>query len=343
MLVRMLVMGVACLLCWTPGSEARAQTATQIVDQVNAFRFFTIRRHNDTHGAEGVFDDYRRAWLRRQTSHVRVGANGRASLSDTPICGDSDGYGSSAAGCGRRFTARAQVTPVYAEDSYNGANIEETGAVAYFGYEYLKSDDVFLGLGFSTAVSDITNNAGQGIQVDATDYAGHFIGGYQLNDDHMIAWNITYVYSSNDTTRNNTITGHFTTHTALVTGVWYTDVDLTETAYVSFGLDYTLQISTGDDYIESDGTVQSGVDEWQGDFTGSAMFVQGFEDAEAFARLGVSISTLNDVDRRVDIPVEVGGSIALTDTIALTGAIGGTILIPDFHELRGIARLTGRF
>src|SRR5262245_61195600 len=336
--------GVAALLAC--GGRAEAQSAQELFNQVSDYRFFTVRRHNDIQGVESVFDDYRKFWLSPRSSKILVGADGRNRPADMPVCSDPGTYGydpSLVKLCGSRHVVRAHSTVSAATDGQNGADIRGIGNLTYLGYEYLVSSDLFLGGGVSGAASTIDNKAGQGLKVGVNEFAAHVLGGYRI-DDFLFAGNISLVRSAHNSTRAGNITGSFGANTMFLTVVGYQYVPLTRTAYVSLGLDYTLQIMHGSNFTESDGTlIQFRTDvkqQYQGDFTGSALFVQPLANAELFAKIGATFSVVNPPDRFVDVPVDVGGAIRLTDSVALTGSVGATFLLSDFTEWRGSLRLT---
>ena len=310
---------------------------------------FAVRRHTDIQGVESVFDDYRKNWLRRQHSGIRLGDAGN-SPDDTPICGDSSlgGYAPDrVTSCGSGHVTRAFSTGLHARDRKDGADIRETGGMSYLGYEHLVSNNFFLGFGASGLGSAINNRAGEGMKADVAEVAGHLLGGYRINDNNMLAWNLTFVRSAHDVTRGGNITSKFDTNSVFLNGVWFTNVALTKTAYVSFGLDYTLQFTLGEDIIESNGIKQGRFppvrEQWQGDFTGSALFVQPLDKAELFARIGVTVSVLNVPSRSVDMPIDVGAAIRITDNLAFVGSVGSTYLFSNYTEARGTARVIGRF
>ena len=336
---------VATVVLWNDGTHA--QSTETLFRQLNDFRMFTVRRHTDAQVIDLVFDDYRKNWLRRQNSTIRLGDRS-TSLDDMPVC-DNSGPAGYLGGkeCGNGFVARAFATGLAAQDRKNGADIRETGGLAYVGYEYLVSNDFFLGVGFSGLGSTINNRAGQGLKADVTEYAGHLLGGYRINDSNMLAWNITYVRSANSTTRNGNITADFGTDSIFLNGVWFRNIPLTGSAFVSLGLDYTLQFTIGQEVVESNGVSFGrfpGIKEqYQGDFTGSALFVQPLDRAELFARAGLTWRVLNAPNRTVDVPLDVGAAVRITDKVAFVGSVGATYLFPHLGELRGNVRLTGRF
>ena len=330
-------------------SSVRAQTAQTLFSQITDYRFFTSRRQNDVMGVESVFDDYRKNWLSRSSSTIQLGLDSRNPQSDTPACVDSSiGTVSKEAGtlCGNGHVVRGDTSFFAAKDTRNGGDIREGGNLSYVGYENMLTNNLFLGSGVSGAVSEIKNNAGQGVNVGVAELTGHLIGGYKIGNDDMVLWNVSYARSFQET-RRGSVTGDFNTYSVLVTGVWYHNVMLTQTAYVSLGLDYTLEITRGGNFVESDGTVHAGLyrtsRQWQGDFTPSALFVQPFKDGELFARIGANIDTLNTKNpRQVDVPIDIGGSFRLNNRFVLTSSLGTTLARSDYSDVRAMLRITGR-
>jgi hypothetical protein len=318
------------------------------MSQITDYRFFTSRRQNDVMGVESVFDDYRKNWLNRSNSTVQVGLDSRNPQADTPACLDSKIATDSKeamALCGNGHVVRGHTSFVAAKDTKNGGDIREVGNLTYLGYENLVSNNLFLGAGISGAASNIRNNAGQGVNVGVAELVGHLIGGYRITNNDMFLWNLSYGRSSQDT-RRGAVIGNFAMDSTFITGVWYHNVQLTQTAYVSLGLDYTLEIMHGGQFTESDGTYHPGLykitRQWQGDFTPSALFVQPFKDGEVFARIAANIDTLNVRNpRQVDVPIDIGGSLRINNRFVFTGSLG-TTLRSDYSDVRAIFRVTGR-
>lgn len=344
------ISSVACVAAELIASgSVQAQTAQALMSQVTDYRFFTSRRHTDVMGVESVFDDYRKNWLNRGNSDVQLGLASRNPQSNTPACVDSriaTDTREAAALCGNGHVVHGQTAFFAAKDTRNGGDIREVGNLSYAGYENLVSNNLFLGAGISGAASNIKNKAGQGLNVDVAELAGHLIGGYRINNDNMFLWNISYARSLQDT-RRGSVTGNFGMNSLLLTGVWYHNVMLTQTAYVSLGLDYTLQITHGGEFTESDGTMHAGLfkttRQWQGDFTPSALFVQPFKSGELFVRLGANIDTLNAKNpRSIDVPIDIGGSFRVSDRFVLTSSLGTTLARADYSDVRAMFRITGR-
>jgi hypothetical protein len=334
--------------------QTQAQSAKQLFDQISTHRLNSLRRHNDIQGVEAVFDDYRRRWLQRQNSGVLIGRAAHEAGADTPVCGGS--YFSakqqgSAKLCGNGHLARAHSSVFYGRDNHKGARIRETGNISYIGYEHLVSNRFFLGFGVSGGRSTINNRSGDGAKLDVTEYAGHLLGGYRINDSNMIVWNLTGIRSDNDWTQSGNVTGSYRTDGIFATGAWYKNVQLTETAYVSLGLDYTLQIAWDRSVVGHDDVLRRTRGDkggkGRGDFTTSALFLQRYDTTELFARFGVTFTPISFVgyteDRPVDAHIDVGWSARLSETTAITGAVGTSFRNSEDTELRGTLRIVGRY
>ncbi|MEL6818936.1 MAG: hypothetical protein AAFU69_10090 [Pseudomonadota bacterium] len=308
------------------------------------YRFYATRRHNDIQGVEAVFDDYRRGWLNRYNSEILVGANPNKHQSDIPFCSRSANnldQRMNRTNCGSGHVVRSNIVGFTAD---NEGETKETGGIGYLGYEYMFSDRFFLGVGstFSKTNIDHTSN-GHTLDIKTQDVALHLLGGYRFQNESMAAWNVSYVRGNDDIVRDDTVTGDVTYNTVQVTGVWYKNFDIRPDLHMNLGIDYTLQIFGSDKFTESNGIERKVPSIWRGDFTTSLLFTKDFEGAEAFARLGSSFEALNPSDQSFDFTADLGGSVALTDKIALTGSVGGMLRTNGYQELRGTARIASKF
>ncbi len=325
-----------------------AFSGNAVVEEYGGFRTITIRRHNDIEGAEAVFDDYRRNWFRQGFSGVRVGDGSLDETPDMPRCNkhhSGSGAVHNRINCGSNHIFRMNVTGIVASDEFT-ASTNEVGGLAYLGYEYLFDNDAFLGLGFSYSQSDIDSSF-RGDRLDATarDYGAHFVGGYRFPHDIGVAWNISAVRTDDDLTRNGSITSDLEATSAMISGVVFQKRDLTENTYISYGLDYTfLGVFGAGTVTDSSATVQdTGINNPRGDFTGSLLLVHTLDEGEVFARLGSTAEVILATDRWIDATLDLGGSYNLTDSVALTGTIGGTYRKSDYFSGRAGLRLVGKF
>ncbi len=308
------------------------------------YRMINMRRHNDIQGVESVYDDYRRGWLKRFNSKIRLGREAGADA-DTPYCSDlDDGRAGAAKVCGGGHVFRLNATGFAATDDRD-ADTTDVGAITYAGYEYVFSNDMFLGLGLTYGVSSIEHKTpGARLEVDTADLGFHFLGGYDFGQGTMLAWNITYVIAEDDTTRNGGITGSYESEGLMITGVVYHGWNIDEDLFISLGLDYTfLGVYPQSPFIDSSGAAQTVPKRWAGDFTPSALLVQRFDGGEAFARLGVSAELINPTERPVDLTLDLGWSTPVADAAALTGSVGVTSKFAGFYEGRAALKLVTKF
>ena len=321
---------------------ASAQTA--VMAEYGFYRFYALRRHNDIQGVEAVFDDYRRNWLKRYNSEILVGSTPNKHVSDTPHCSHVDELDSgrmNRANCGSGHVFRSNLVGFTAE---NRSETDETGVLAYLGYEHLVSEDLFLGLGFGYGTSQIDHaSAGSTLDVETTDLAVHLLGGYRFENQSMAAWNVSYVDATDDVTRDGNITGSFDSHALLVTGVWYKNWDLTPDRHVSLGIDYTLLNYETEGFIDSSGQKQKVPIQWRGDFTTSLLFTQDYDNGEVFARFGTSFEALRTSAQQLDFTFDLGGSLKVSDGLAVTGSVGTMLREAGFFELHGSSRLLAKF
>lgn len=334
-----------------PSGVAYAQTAP-IINDYAAYRFYTFRRHNDMQGVEAVFDDYRRNWLMRTHSKVRVGGSYDLAHADTPTCSWSKRLSLSGryrANCGNGHVMRAGVNGFVARQ---GSTTDEVGAIGYLGYEHLVSDRFFVGLGATFGSGKIEQRSrGETLDITTKDTGLHLIGAYRLRGQSMLAWNISLLQSDDDLTRNGTITGTHSSRALMVTGVWYKTFDLRRDRRLSLGIDYTLLRYYTGEFVDSSGATQTVPYDWRGDVTVSALLSKDLENGEAFARLGAQIevlhykpgTTFNWVSEFSDASLDIGRSYSLTDKIAFTGTVGAMLRKGGYQELRAGARLTMRF
>ena len=139
----------------------------------NDYRFISIRRHNDIQGVEAVYDDYRRNWLLRYNSDLMIGDRPDRGVADTPRCSSLDGGRMTRVNCGGAHIFRTNLTGIVASDG-DGANTDEIGFLGYVGYEYLFSNDAFLGLGATFGGSRIQHRlGGSSLDVDTFDLGLH--------------------------------------------------------------------------------------------------------------------------------------------------------------------------
>jgi len=234
-------------------APAYAQTA-QVIDDYGAYRFYTLRRHNDMQGVEAVFDDYRRNWLKRSYSTVMLGAGVDRTNADTPNCAWSKRltlYRATRADCGSGHVFRSSLSGFVAKE---GNTTDERGAIGYIGYEHLVSDRLFLGFGATLGTASIDQrSAGETLDVTTNDTGLHLIGGYRFRGPSMMAWNISFIFSDEELTRNGTITGSASTDTLAITGVWDRNYDLRPDRRLSLGIDYTLLNYSGGSFVDSSG------------------------------------------------------------------------------------------
>ncbi|MEL6966599.1 MAG: hypothetical protein AAGM04_04385 [Pseudomonadota bacterium] len=339
--------------------STKSVSAQSLLDEHAFYRFYGLRRHNDIQGVEAVFDDYRRNWLQRYNSQILIGSGVNRGQSDTPYCTmrtAADRSRMTMANCGGAHIFRANVSGFTASDSLDGRTTEETGAIGYLGYEFLVSDDLFIGLGATLGQTSMQHRlGGSRMDVEGRETGAHLVGGYRFKNKSMLAWNISYIMATDDVTRTNnvmlnaiaptpsTVTGSYDSNTIAVTGVWYKSYDLSERARVSLGIDYTLLHVGRSIFFDSNGVRNKVDDQWRGDFTTSLMFTRDFTDGELFFRIGNTFERLNPSHRHVDFTGDIGGSLKLTDTIALTASVGSTFRFDGFSEYRGSARALLKF
>ncbi|WP_305984825.1 hypothetical protein [Roseibium sp. MMSF_3544] len=330
------------------GAPDYALAGDPIVENYGNYRNITVRRHNDIEGAEALFDDYRRQWFKEGYSGVRVGKWAGEDQRDMPRCSSADGQKLSVntrINCGSNHIFRLNVTGIAASDS-DTASIDETGALAYLGYEYLFSNDAFLGLGATYAVSDIDSSLnGSTLDSEVSEFGAHFVGGYRFPREIGVAWNISLTRSTDDLTRNGSITSSVDMTGVMISGVIFQNWYFSQSTYLSYGLDYTFLGLFGPGTVtDSSGAVQdTGINNGRGDFTGSLLLVHELDRAEVFARLGSTAEVILATDRWLDATADVGGSLNLSDNIALTGTVGGTYRMGNYLSGRGSVRLVGKF
>ncbi len=346
--MRLIVFTIMAVFAGTLTTPQTSQAQDPIVEVYGNYRNITVRRHNDIEGAEAVFDDYRRNWFMEGYSGVRVGSRLNDDQRDMPRCSGADGRKlsvNSRINCGSNHIFRANVTGLVASDEEQG-KIDETGAIGYFGYEYLFSNDAFLGLGATVAASKIDSSLkGSNLDSDVTEFGAHFVGGYRFPREIGVAWNITVTRGTDDLTINNSATASYDTTGVMISGVVFKNWHFNPSTYVSYGLDYTFLGLFGPGSVrDSSGQKQdTGINNPRGDFTASALLVHELDRAELFARLGSTAEVILATDRWLDATLDVGGSMNLSDSIALTGEVGGTYRMGNYLSGRGSLRLVGKF
>lgn len=324
--------------------SANAQTA--LIKAHNDYRLHATRRHNDIHGAEQVYDDYRKNWLKRHNSEFLIGANGNGEYSDTPRCSrhDNPNGKTSRLNCGDRHIIRSSLLALHATDNYSGST-KENGAIGYLGYEYLFANDAFLGLGTSYGNSTIDHTLnGSTLNVKATEVFGHLVMGYILPwHDLKTFWNISVGQVKGSTTRNSTITGKYNTNGWNLSGVIEKSYQISPAWDMSLGVDYTFNRIYGASYTDSAAVGLSEPDGWNGDFTFSALFSKPLENGEIFFRPGASIELIGPTKRPFDATFDAGYSRKFSTNAAFSGTLGASVRQGGYVETRGSIRLSGKF